>query len=272
MSTAVALDPFATPPAPAWRFLHGLNPLSKIAAVLPAIVALVFVRDLATPLVFLIIAVATLLIGARMTRLLALVVFLGLPLGILVLGIGFALWADPVQVSDSPIVWQIGSWHLHSAALTASFATALRLAAIVALTLLGGLTTTGPELVRSSVQHLHIPYRIGYTALAAYRFVPRFGHELALIRAAHRVRGHHGGNGPFARIARAWGYAIPLLASGIRHAERVALAMDARAFGAYPTRTERHLIPWRTRDLVFVLVVPAVSAIILVALFPWRIA
>lgn len=266
----VRIDPFATSPAPAWRFLHALNPLSKIGAVLPAMVALVFVRDVVTPLVFLALAAATLLVGARMTRALAVVLFLGLPLGVLVLGIGFALWADPSQVSDSPIVWQLGGWQLHSAALTAGLATALRLAAILALTLLSGLTTTGPELVRSGVQHLRIPYRIGYTALAAYRFVPRFGHELAIIRAAHRVRGHHGGSGPFARIARAWGYAIPLLASGIRHAERVALAMDARAFGAYSTRTERHLIPWRARDVAFLLGFPAFSAVILIALFPWQ--
>ena len=44
------------------------------------------------------------------------------------------------------------------------------------------------------------------------------------------------------------GTAIPLLASAIRHAERVALAMDARAFGAHPTRTERTLSRWRARD------------------------
>jgi hypothetical protein len=36
---------------------------------------------------------------------------------------------------------------------------------------------------------------------------------------------------------------VPLLAGAIRHAERVALAMDARAFGAHPDRTERHLVP-----------------------------
>ena len=33
---------------------------------------------------------------------------------------------------------------------------------------------------------------------------------------------------------------MPLLAGAIRHAERVALAMDARAFGAHPDRTEAY--------------------------------
>lgn len=62
---------------------------------------------------------------------------------------------------------------------------------------------------------------------------------------------------------------MPLLAGAIRHAERVALAMDARAFGAHPDRTERHLVPWRVRDTVFVAVFWIVSAGILIAFFPW---
>jgi energy-coupling factor transport system permease protein len=71
--------------------------------------------------------------------------------------------------------------------------------------------------------------------------VPRFGHELDVIRQAHRVRGSHGGAG-FAAIAA--GGAISCRFSRARSAtpERVALSMDARAFGAHPDRTERHLV------------------------------
>ncbi|MFT4229718.1 MAG: energy-coupling factor transporter transmembrane component T, partial [Microbacterium sp.] len=70
----------------------------------------------------------------------------------------------------------------------------------------------------------------------------------------------------FAAVARGAGYVVPLLAGAIRHAERVALAMDARAFGAHPTRTERYPVPFRTRDVVFAVLFWAVSA----ALFWWR--
>src|SRR3546814_126518 len=131
-------------------------------------------------------------------------------------------------------------------------------------------STVGTDLVRSVVQQLRVPYRIGYTALAALRFVPRFGYELDVIRQAHRVRGAHGGRGPFAGIARWSGYLVPLLASAIRHAERVALAMDARAFGAYPDRTERHQVPFRARDVVFIGVFWAITAVLLGYLHPWR--
>lgn len=269
--TTATLDPYASMTVTSrHQFLYALNPLAKIIGFAPAMIVLVFVRDLATPAVFLLLAYAILLIGARLTVRLVALLLLALPIGMLAIGIGFSLWVDAGLVADSAAVVRIGAWTLYAGALEIGFATALRLGSIIALALIGGLTTTGPDLVRASVQQLRVPYRIGYTALAAFRFVPRFGHELAVIRAAHRVRGHHGGRGPFARIARGWGYIVPLLAGAIRHAERVALAMDSRAFGAHPTRTERHLVPFRARDVVFTVSSLVASVVILAALFPWQ--
>ena len=268
--TATTFDPYARVVAPG-RFLFALNPLAKIAAPLPAIVLLVFARDLATPLAFLALAYAVLLAGARMTGRLVLVLLIAIPAAALLVGLGMSLWADAARVDTSVTILQIGGWTLYGGAVATGMATGVRLAAIVALALIAGISTNGPALVRSLVQQLRVPYRIGYTALAAFRFVPRFGYELDVIRQAHRVRGAHGGRGPFAAIARWWGYIVPLLAGAIRHAERVALAMDARAFGAHPDRTERHLVPWRARDTVFVLVFWAVSAAILWYFFPWAV-
>jgi energy-coupling factor transport system permease protein len=264
-----AFDPYARRATASVRFLYGLNPLAKLAAPLPAMVLLVFVRDAATPAAFLLLAYLVLLVGVDFTRRLAAVLLLALPLSALLIGFGFALWTDASRVDQSVVVWQLGGWTMYGGALAVGFATGLRLSAIVALTLIVGLSTTGPDLVRATVQQLRVPYRVGYTALAAFRFVPRFGHELDVIRQAHRVRGAHGGRGPFAAIARWFGYVVPLMAGAIRHAERVALAMDARAFGAHADRTERYLVPWRVRDTVFVIAFWAVSAVVFAALFPW---
>ena len=266
----VVIDPYAdaVPAAPV-RFLYRLNPLAKLLAPVPAMVLLVFVRDAATPLAFLALSYLLLLIGVSFTRRLALLLLLALPLGALAVGFGFALWTDPSHVDQSVVAWQLGSWTIYGGALLVGLSTGLRIAAIVGLALIAGLSTTGPDLVRSTVQQLRVPYRIGYTALAAFRFVPRFRHELDVIRQAHRVRGAHGGRGPFAAIARWGGYLVPLLAGAIRHAERVALAMDARAFGAYPDRTERHIVPFRVRDTVFVVLFLVASAGIFTLFFPW---
>lgn len=266
-----AFDPYARMTATSpHQFLYALNPLAKVAGFAPAMVLLVFVRDLATPAAFLLLAYALILVGARLTPRLLALLLLALPAGMLLVAVGFSLWVDAGLVDGSAPLVRIGDWTLYSGALVIGSATALRLGAIMALALVGGLTTSGPDLVRASVQQLRVPYRVGYTALAAFRFLPRFGHELAVIRAAHRVRGYHGGRGPFARIARGWGYIVPLLAGAIRHAERVALAMDSRAFGAHPTRTERHLVPFRTRDIVFTLTTLLASAAVFVAFFPWQ--
>jgi energy-coupling factor transport system permease protein len=264
-----AIDPYApAAEASALRFLYGLNPLAKLGAPVPAMVLLVFVRDLATPIAFLLLSYALLLVGVSFTRRLA-AVLVAVPLGALLVSVGFALWTDAAQVADTAPVVQIGGWTLYAGALEVGVATGLRIAAILSLTLIVGLSTAGPDLVRATVQQLRVPYRIGYTALAAFRFVPRFGHELDVIRQAHRVRGSHGGRGPFAAVGRWIGYVVPLLAGAIRHAERVALAMDARAFGAYSDRTERHLVPWRARDTFFVVAFVVASALLFVFTYPW---
>lgn len=269
--TAAVVDPYASVGAPG-RFLSALNPLAKLAAPLPAMLALVFVRDLATPLAFLALAYAVVLAGSRLTPRVALLLGVTIPAAAVLLGVGMSLWVDAARVDTSVTILRIGDWRLYGGALEIGMATGVRLAAIIALALIAGLTTSGPDLVRASVQQLRVPYRIGYTALAAFRFVPRFGHELDVIRQAHRVRGSHGGRGPFAAVARWSGYVVPLLAGAIRHAERVALAMDARAFGAHDDRTERHIVPWRRRDTAFVIAFWLVSAGILIALFPWTLA
>ena len=61
-------DPFAEQHAARGiRFLHALNPLAKLAAPLPFMVALVFTRGFAIPLAFIVLVMALLLVGARLT-------------------------------------------------------------------------------------------------------------------------------------------------------------------------------------------------------------
>lgn len=234
------------------HFLHGLNPLAKIVAALPIMLFLVFTRDVITPLLILALSYALLLAGMRLTRRRAVLLFVVLPLACGILSVGFGLWTAPERVNHSVELFRLGDYSFYADAWRIGLATALRLVTIVALALICGMTSTGPDLVRAAVQHARVPYRVGYAALASYRFVPRFRHELDVIRKAHRVRGSAVGRGPVAALNRALGSVIPLLASAIRHAERVSLSMEARAFGAHERRTERYLVPIRVRDVVFV--------------------
>lgn len=262
--TATGLDPYNdTADHGPWRFLHRLNPLSKAAALLPVMVFVIFTRDIRIPLLLLLLTVALILIGAHLPRRALVVLLVGLPVFVAVIAISFGVWTDPDGVDQAVVLVHVGDYRLYLGALMVGLATSLRLSSLLVMALLGGLTTTGPDMVRSMVQQLKVPYRIGYTALAAYRFVPRFGYELDTIRQAHRVRGVAGGRGPIAALKRYFGYVIPLLAGAIRHAERVALAMDSRAFGAYPIRTERFVVPFRVRDWVFILAFWSATAVII---------
>lgn len=59
------------------------------------------------------------------------------------------------------------------------------------------------------------------------------------------------GRGPVAWLQRTRRYAIPLLAGAVRRAGRVALAMDARGFGASPQRTYLRRLRVEAADWVF---------------------
>jgi len=153
----IATDPYlASEPAPSWRCLHHLNPLAKLAAPILPIIALLFVRDIATPAALIALTYLILLTGQRLSRGLLLLLLLA-PFAIALLAVGLALWTDPgtLESVGEPVV-SIGSWHLYSGALVAGLASSLRLSAMLILALICGAATTGPDMVRSAVQHLHL--------------------------------------------------------------------------------------------------------------------
>ena len=238
--------------------LARVNPLAKLVATTAPIVALCFTTSIAAPLAFVVLALLVLAVGARLRARTWLALLAGVPLVTGVLSFTIGAWVDPSAVADASPLVALGPLTLARGAWLAGLATALRLVAISLLAFAGGAATSGADFVRALIAQARVPYRFGYAALAAFRFVPRFRHELRIIRQAHRARGIPGGAGT----------AIALLAAALRHAERVALAMDSRAFGFAPTRTERHPVTFTTKDAVFVAASLALSAVLLVATLP----
>ncbi|WP_278235524.1 energy-coupling factor transporter transmembrane component T [Isoptericola sp. AK164] len=240
--------------------LRTVNPLVKVLGPIPVMIYVVTTRDVLTPALVGLLAFALLaLLGHQRPRVLA-AVALGTVALVAVMTVSFGLLTDPATVDDTTPLARVGPLEVWSGALATGLATAVRTAALLLLVLLGGLTTSGADLVRAMTQQLRLPYRVGYAALAALRFVPRFSHELEVVRGAHRVRGVTAGRGPVGAVQRQAGYVVPLLAGGIRHAERFSLAMEARGFGAHPTRTERVVVPFGARDLVLLAVLWAGAA------------
>lgn len=228
--------------------LRSYNPVVKVLAPVPAMIVSIGSRDPVTPALFAAVALGLLLIGGRLTGRTLAGILIGPPLLVAVMTVSFGVWTDPALVDGTTRLLEVGPYTLWSGALTTGFTTGLRVTSVMLLALVAGLTTHAPDLVRSMISHLRVPYRIGYAGLAAMRFVPRFRDDLEIIRLAHRVRGVTGGV-----LRRYSGYVVPLLAGGIRHGDRVSLAMEARGFGAHRTRTERHRVPLRLRDALFTL-------------------
>jgi len=134
----------------------------------------------------------------------------------------------------------IGPLRITEEALATAAGLGARVLSIVAIGAVFALTTDATGLADSLVQQGRLSPRFAYGALAAYQAVPRLVDDLATIRAARRVRG-----------LREWHHRIllSLLVRAIRHADQLALGMDARAFGSGPRSTYRPL-RWGIADPV----------------------
>ena len=136
---------------------------------------------------------------------------------------------------------RIGPLRLTLEAAEAAAALAARVLAIVSVGAVFAQSTDPTRLVDSLVQQGRVPERFAYGALAAYQAVPRLGEDLAALRQARRIRGLGGGWHP--RLL------VGLLVRAIRHADQLALAMDARAFGSGP-RTAYRPLTWGWPDVL----------------------
>lgn len=249
------------------RGLAGLNPLSKIAAVLPAMLFIALTTDACSPLAIAGLATLTLIVFGRVSlaRLFrALAPAMLIVVGFLLL---YPLVARRDLVAGTPVVAELGGLVIHQGALMLGLTAGLRIFAFVALTMIFNLTTDAHDFARALVQQARLPYRAGYAAMAALRFAPLLRHELSVIRAAHRLRGLGDAGSLRDRLDMFWRTAVPLLASAIRRAERAALAMDGRAFGAYPTRTDLRRMCFTWRDAVFVAGFWLMLALLVIALW-----
>ncbi|MEO8469695.1 MAG: energy-coupling factor transporter transmembrane component T [Chloroflexota bacterium] len=151
---------------------------------------------------------------------------------------------------------RIGSLRLTAEAVMAASSIGARVVAIVATGVVFAQTTDPTRLVDALVQQARVPERFAYGALAAYQAVPRLGQDLGTLRQARRIRG----------VASGWHpkLLIGLLVRAIRHADQLALAMDARAFGTRP-RTAFRPLRWRSIDLAVGVGGAAIIVLVLLA-------
>ncbi len=123
---------------------------------------------------------------------------------------------------------------------------------LLSLVLLSGIYSRPSDVVTALTTTFKLPYRIGAAATSAISFISCFQRDFTILRAARALRGIGTRWGLLAPVVRWVGSLVPLMILAVQHAERVALSMDSRAFGAYPSRTELVPVRWRLLDWVVV--------------------
>lgn len=229
-------------------FLHDCNPVVKLACNAVVLIGVVLARNPRTPAMLIVaILLATWLLGKVPLRriLRSLAPFLALGAALVVFNL---LFYRPSSADTGSIGITLGPVQLNTGALAFSSTVALRMLSLVSFALLFVSTTDPTHLVLSLIQQAHLDYRLGYSTLAAYRLAPFFGSEYSIITAAHRLRGVTQSYGALTTLRNMRRYALPLLASAVRKAERVALAMDSRAFRSTIQRTYYRSITLSWRD------------------------
>lgn len=122
-------------------------------------------------------------------------------------------------------------------------------------------TTQIKDLVVALVNSLKIPYAYAFMFVTTLRFIPTFLGEMDQILQAQRSRGYvTEGRNPLRKMASLGPLAVPLLISSVRKAQRLAVSMETRGFGA-GIRSHLHEIRFGLADGIAVTVVLFSAAI-----------
>lgn len=172
-----------------------------------------------------------------------------------------------------PIIVELGPLQIGAETLVNGAGLALRLVAIALAGLLATATSDPVDIADALVQQLRMSPRFAIGVLAALRLVPLLAQEWQTIAMARRARGVDAGRSPVTAVRLFAGQMMSLLVGAIRRGSRMALAMEARGFGAMPCRSVARVQRMRPADWGWLLGagVLAASAIgVSVALGTWR--
>lgn len=164
--------------------------------------------------------------------------FLGAATWFFILGI--LLW--PFYIDQGTTLFHLGSNAITDDGILFGIAMGLRVALMV--TAAGvWMMTTSPQMMTQGLLRLGLPYKAGMAVSSSIRFVPLINAERLTIMEAQRARGLDLTKGnSFSRAVRSVAVIGPMLVRALDLAQALAIAMDARAFGAQESRTSIHEI------------------------------
>jgi energy-coupling factor transport system permease protein len=172
-----------------------------------------------------------------------------------------------------PTIVELGPIAIGAQTLVDGVGLALRLIAIVLAGLLATATTQPTDLADSLIQQLHVSPRFAVGVLAAVRLLPLLGQEWQVLAMARRARGVEAGRSPIAAVRLFAGQLLALLVGAIRRGTRMALAMEARGFGALACRTAARTHDMRRTDWLWIAAAALLAALAIatsMAVGTWR--
>ena len=209
------------------------NPVAKLGAALVLLIALFASLDGVTAIIVLAGLAALLpLSGLSAVALLSRAWLIGLA----AVSIGTVNVLFAADQSGS-ILLEIGPVRIRALTLLEGLGLAARLVAIALAGVLATATSQPTDLADALVQQLRVSPRFAVGALAAMRLIPLMAAEWHTIAMARRARGVDAGRSPLAAVRLFAGRLLALLVGAVRRGSRMALAMEARGFGAMPCRT-----------------------------------
>ncbi len=109
-------------------------------------------------------------------------------------------------------------------------------------------TSNSREMIQGLVQ-LKIPYEIAFMASIGIRFLPMLKEEVRDVMIAIQLRGIELEKIPLKTKIKIYSYLfMPIVASTIIKAQKLSIAMETRAFRAYPERTSYRVLKMSSLD------------------------
>lgn len=113
-------------------------------------------------------------------------------------------------------------------------------------------TSSYREIVQGLVQW-KIPYEIAFMVSVAIRFLPMLTEEIKDVMLAIQLRGVELEKTPFSKKLKMYSYILtPIVISTVIKAEKLAAAMETRAFRAYPQRTSYMTLKMASADYMLI--------------------
>jgi energy-coupling factor transport system permease protein len=240
---------------PGHSVLHRLHPLTKVAWLTLGTVGVFAVPSpwfAAASLVLLLIAFAATGLDLRRVRGWRLLTVTALLLGLLQL----------LVVRSGAVLWHVGPVRMTVGGARAGAYVAGRFLAVVLLSSLFVLTTEPGDLAYA-LMRAGLPYRYGFALITALRLVPTFEQEAQVVYSAQLARGvRYDVRSPRRVLLLARQFVVPLLISALGKIDALAVSMEGRAFGKYPTRTFLREVSATWRDGVALGVLLALVGIV----------